>query len=300
MQAQEPFLKQTGGPPDPQRAGYSEAGYSEESAGGQQPRPARTRQSRGQFLAIGAALLLLLAGGALSYSMLQRARTPSPAASHLAEPAPSGPLADPAANQAEPAHAEDAASSAPPAAASADDAAAAAVAAASEAAPEATATAAAAPLADPVPESSLQESPIPAVETETAQLRARMAALQERLSRLEDRPAMPARASAAAMAAARRTAPARAHAAPAPPPVDPAASVRAQLQGQLLALDTWDGRPSALVGTGIPGDRRTRVLQVGDSINGVSLQSVDMAAGRATFSTAGGTVTLDVHEGERP
>ena len=294
MQAQEPFLKQTGGPPDPQRAGYSEAGYSEESAGGQQPRPARTRQSRGQFLAIGAALLLLLAGGALSYSMLQRARTPSPAASHLAEPAPSGPLADPAANQAEPAHAEDAASSAPPAAASADDAAAAAVAAASEAAPEATATAAAAPLADPVPESSLQERPIPAVETETAQLRARVAALQERLSRLEDRPAMPARASAAAMAAARaaRTA--------TPPPVDPAASVRAQLQGQLLALDTWDGRPSALVGTGIPGDRRTRVLQVGDSINGVSLQSVDMAAGRATFSTAGGTVTLDIHEGERP
>ena len=68
-------------------------------------------------------------------------------------------------------------------------------------------------------------------------------------------------------------------------------------QGQLLAIDTWDGRPSVVVGTGMPGDQRVRVLQPGESFNGISLQSVDVQAGRATFSAAGGKpFTLQLHE----
>ena len=40
-----------------------------------------------------------------------------------------------------------------------------------------------------------------------------------------------------------------------------------------------------------------RVLQPGESFNGISLQSVDVQAGRATFSAAGGKpFTLQLHE----
>lgn len=71
----------------------------------------------------------------------------------------------------------------------------------------------------------------------------------------------------------------------------------ARPQGQLLAIDIWDGRPSVVVGTGMPGDQRVRVLQPGESFNGISLQSVDVQAGRATFIASGGKpFTLDLHE----
>ena len=79
------------------------------------------------------------------------------------------------------------------------------------------------------------------------------------------------------------------------PRATPAATPAAQ--GQLLAIDTWDGRPSVVVGTGMPGDQRVRVLQPGESFNGISLQSVDVQAGRATFLAAGGKpFTLQLHE----
>ena len=63
---------------------------------------------------------------------------------------------------------------------------------------------------------------------------------------------------------------------------------------QLLAVDLWDGRPSVVIGTGARGDKRTRVLQPGESFNGIALQSVDVGNQRATFTTGTGTVTMEV------
>ena len=77
--------------------------------------------------------------------------------------------------------------------------------------------------------------------------------------------------------------------------------LRNQMQAQLLAIDVWDGRPSVVVGTGLPGDKRVRVLQPGEQLHGVGLHSVDVAAGKATFSVgAGSLVTLDVKEAMQP
>lgn len=56
----------------------------------------------------------------------------------------------------------------------------------------------------------------------------------------------------------------------------------------MLAIDVWDGKPSVVMGTSGAGDRRTVILQPGDSLNGVQLRSVDAAAGRATFTVGDG------------
>lgn len=76
----------------------------------------------------------------------------------------------------------------------------------------------------------------------------------------------------------------------------PAAEARSRA-GQLLAVDVWGGVPSVVVGTGDFADRRTRVLQPGDSHNGVSLLHADPVTGHATFSAAGTTFTMNVKEG---
>lgn len=74
----------------------------------------------------------------------------------------------------------------------------------------------------------------------------------------------------------------------------------AQPQGELLAVDLWNGQPSAIVGTGVAGDERIRVMQPGDQINGIGLLAADVRQGRATFSTRqGGQFTLSVMD-ERP
>ena len=65
------------------------------------------------------------------------------------------------------------------------------------------------------------------------------------------------------------------------------------VQARLLSVDTWDGRPSVVVASG----QQTRILQPGDSINGITLKHADPVSGRATFSTGTGQVTLDVNEG---
>ena len=77
--------------------------------------------------------------------------------------------------------------------------------------------------------------------------------------------------------------------------------LRNQMQAQLLSIDVWDGVPSIVVGTGAPGDKRIRTLQPGEQLNGVALQSVDVPAGRATFSVGSGSlVTLDVKDARQP
>ena len=68
--------------------------------------------------------------------------------------------------------------------------------------------------------------------------------------------------------------------------------------GQLLAVDMWNGAPSVVVGTGLPGDNRLRVLRQGDAYNGVALLSVDPVAKTATFRAGTGrSFTLSVNDG---
>ena len=56
-------------------------------------------------------------------------------------------------------------------------------------------------------------------------------------------------------------------------PLSAEQQLRNQMQAQLLSIDVWDGRPSVVVGTGVPGDKRVRVLQPGEQLHGVGLHS---------------------------
>ena len=79
------------------------------------------------------------------------------------------------------------------------------------------------------------------------------------------------------------------------------AAPTAYAQGELLAVDIWDGKPSAVVGTGVVGDRRVRVLQPGEQLHGISLVDADAQKGRATFATSSGSrFTLHTGEGGAP
>lgn len=69
-----------------------------------------------------------------------------------------------------------------------------------------------------------------------------------------------------------------------PPPV---------IRQQLLSVDMWDGRPSVVVGNGDPSNPQVRVLQPGDSFNGITLTGVDVAQQRATFSDGTRSISLD-------
>lgn len=72
----------------------------------------------------------------------------------------------------------------------------------------------------------------------------------------------------------------------------PAVAVATAIDAQLLSVDLWDGRPSVVLGTNQPGDKRMRVLQPGESQSGIGLQSADVAGQTATFVVDGKTVTL--------
>lgn len=70
------------------------------------------------------------------------------------------------------------------------------------------------------------------------------------------------------------------------------------LGGQLVSVDMWNGEPSVVVTSGIPGDRRVRVLRPGDVVNGLSLKSADPVARTATFVAPGSQgLTLSVNSG---
>jgi hypothetical protein len=84
---------------------------------------------------------------------------------------------------------------------------------------------------------------------------------------------------------------------PARPPVLSEAPI-VQPANQLLAVDLWDGKPSVVVGTGVVGDTRVKVLQEGESLNGVTLQQADVANRQATFKSAGHEIRLSVPAGE--
>lgn len=63
---------------------------------------------------------------------------------------------------------------------------------------------------------------------------------------------------------------------------------------QVLSVDMWDGRPSVVVGAPGPSSGPVRVLQPGDSYNGVTLTDVDVSGQRATFSDGGRSVSIAV------
>lgn len=65
--------------------------------------------------------------------------------------------------------------------------------------------------------------------------------------------------------------------------------------GQVLSVDLWDGKPSVVVVTGDPVDKRTVVMQPGDSLNGISLREASVQDRSASFDVGGGKLlTLNV------
>ena len=52
---------------------------------------------------------------------------------------------------------------------------------------------------------------------------------------------------------------------------------------RLISVDMWNGEPSVVVASGIPGDKRMRALRPGDVVNGMALRTVDPLTRSVTF-----------------
>ncbi|AOW13415.1 hypothetical protein LPB72_10320 [Hydrogenophaga crassostreae] len=63
---------------------------------------------------------------------------------------------------------------------------------------------------------------------------------------------------------------------------------------QLLSVDMWDGRPSVVLGNGDSANPQVKVMQPGDSFNGITLKAVDVQGQRATFSDGARSMALGV------
>lgn len=98
----------------------------------------------------------------------------------------------------------------------------------------------------------------------------------------------PAAPQTVASAAASRPAPRK------PAVRRPVAAVAPRPTHQVLSVDMWDGRPSVLVGEVGGNPAQVRVLSPGDSYQGVTLTSVDVAGQRATFSDGARSVSIAV------
>ena len=61
-----------------------------------------------------------------------------------------------------------------------------------------------------------------------------------------------------------------------------------QYNGRLLSVDMWDGKLSVVVSTGDPNDKRVRVLQPGESYNGITLREASVQNRNASFDVGGG------------
>lgn len=78
----------------------------------------------------------------------------------------------------------------------------------------------------------------------------------------------------------------------------PATKPAPVLGGQLVSVDMWNGEASVVIASGLPGDRRVRVLRPGDVVNGMALRSADPATRSATFVAPGSQgLTLYVSQG---
>lgn len=74
----------------------------------------------------------------------------------------------------------------------------------------------------------------------------------------------------------------------------PVAAVVPRPTHQVLSVDMWDGRPSVVVVEVGGNPAHVRVLSPGDSYQGVTLTSVDVAGQRATFSDGARSVSIAV------
>ena len=168
-------------------------------------------------------------------------------------------------------------------------------------APAASSIPAAAPEALP----AAPAHPVQQIEAVMARLDALMAALQakgyikpgERIDTIAAESLQP---YPAAVPQERRVEPPRAPARARPAATSPVPSPVPASTGpgaQLLAIDLWNGTPSVVVGTGVPGDNRLKMMQPGDVINGVALKHVDMAGQRATFTARGHDTVLQAGGG---
>ena len=156
----------------------------------------------------------------------------------------------------------------------------------------------------PAPVAEAKPAPEPPIKQEAtnAAISARLDRLEAMLTEIRDRvtakpPVVAAAAPAPAVAATPEKA-SREKRAPTVRKVTPAKAVPAISNGQLLAVDMWNGVPSVVVGTGLPGDKRVRVLKRGDVYNGVALIDVDPVARTATFGLGNGrSFTLSANQG---
>jgi hypothetical protein len=133
---------------------------------------------------------------------------------------------------------------------------------------------------------ALQER-VQTVETLVQELRDQLAGLEGQQAELAAKAATPRPPS--------RRRPVSRPVAAAPAAPEPAAP---KLAGRLLAVDTWGGVPSVIIGTGLPGDKRTRVLRPGDTYNGISLVEANRARGEATFMADGKQFRLTLQDAE--
>ncbi|GKT25036.1 hypothetical protein [Acidovorax sp. SUPP3334] len=244
---------------------------------------ARRRRPFGKATTLIMVLLLALIAW-MAYGRWMRSDAPlAPEPAALAQPA-------------EPAATADAAQADPASAAASLDAAA----PQQQASPSVAAASAVAPQALPEP----THPELPAIDagaaTATDAQDQRLERLESQLARIESlltqRPANQAATNAPAAVTATRP-----QVRPRSPAAKPATAIQPEtptLAGQLLSVDLWDGRPSIVVGTGEAADQRVRVLQQGDSYNGITLKAIDVAARRATFDVGQGRLVQLSVEGQ--
>lgn len=151
------------------------------------------------------------------------------------------------------------------------------------------------------PASAAQDAALADATRQIAALSTRVEALQTQLIALQaaQQTAKAAAAEAASAAApvrprkpVRKAARAQTHEAS-----KPDAAV-AREEPKLLAIDSWGGKPSVVVGieqADGSADPRIRTLEPGDTLAGITLRSVDAEAGQAVFDVgAGRAVTLNL------
>ena len=101
-------------------------------------------------------------------------------------------------------------------------------------------------------------------------------------------------ASTASAAPVRRAQPRR-PARPRPAAVAAAPAPAPKYNGQILSVDMWGGKPSVVISTGDPNDKRVRILSPGESLNGITLKDANVQSRTATFEVGNGrTVQMGV------
>lgn len=138
-------------------------------------------------------------------------------------------------------------------------------------------------LAPDIPTESLAPVvPLPTIEQRIGQLEAQFEQLRQMLAQ---RPAPVQPRVVPKRKTPRKAAPVTVQAAP-------------KYNPRLLSVDLWDGKPSVVVATDEPGDTRTRILQPGDTLNGITLREASVAGRSASFDVGDGKLVRLGVEGQ--